>query len=358
MLKRIRPRYLCPDDLLKQQRGKRKKENREFDMDAYQRRYVALEVFYLGWRYHGFASQADSEETVEGHLFCAMRRTKLIPEGAGWEGLGYSRCGRTDKGVSALGQVVALWLRSGAKTGEPDLDVDEEMDYAVTLNRALPNDIRVLGWTLAPESFSARFSAVHREYKYFIVQRGDLNLAAMQEAAGHFAGDHDFRNFCKVDAQHVSSFRRTILDFRVAPVGLQGAAQGGAQVYALHVRGTAFLWHQVRCMAAVLLLVGRGLESPDVVRRLLDVETNPLKPQYNMAPEEPLLFYACVFNELPFRRSAQSHAATRAAVQCHLDRHLIASALLQKPPVEERLTKYGRQIKSRDGGAELTVASA
>lgn len=38
-------------------------------------------------------------------------------------------------------------------------------------------------------------------------------------------------------------------------------------------------------MAAVLLLVGRGLESPDVVRRLLDVETNPLKPQYNMAPE-------------------------------------------------------------------------
>lgn len=37
-----------------------------------------------------------------------MRRTKLIPEGAGWEGLGYSRCGRTDKGVSALGQVVIL----------------------------------------------------------------------------------------------------------------------------------------------------------------------------------------------------------------------------------------------------------
>ena len=43
-------------------------ENREFDMDAYQRRYVALEVFYLGWRYHGFASQADSEETVEVRL--------------------------------------------------------------------------------------------------------------------------------------------------------------------------------------------------------------------------------------------------------------------------------------------------
>ncbi len=40
-------------------------------------------------------------------------------------------------------------------------------------------------------------------------------------------------------------------------------------------------------MAAVLLLVGRGLESPDIVRRLLDVEVTPLKPQYNMAPEVP-----------------------------------------------------------------------
>ena len=87
-----------------------------------------------------------------------------------------------------------------------------------------------------------RFSAVHREYKYFIVQRGDLDVAAMQEAAAHFTGDHDFRNFCKVDAQHVSSFRRTILDFRIAAAG---PPQAGAQVYALHVRGTAFLWHQV-----------------------------------------------------------------------------------------------------------------
>ena len=41
----------------------------------------------------------------QGRLFAALRRTRLIPEGVGWEGLGYSRCGRTDKGVSALGQV-------------------------------------------------------------------------------------------------------------------------------------------------------------------------------------------------------------------------------------------------------------
>ena len=43
-------------------------EKREFDIGAYQRRYVALEVFYSGWKYHGFASQADTQETVEVSL--------------------------------------------------------------------------------------------------------------------------------------------------------------------------------------------------------------------------------------------------------------------------------------------------
>ena len=35
------------------------------------------------------------------------------------------------------------------------------------------------------------------------------------------------------------------------------------------------MWHQVRCMAAVLLMVGRGQEDPSVVAQLLDVEAHP-----------------------------------------------------------------------------------
>lgn len=36
-----------------------------FLIEAYQQRFVALEIFYLGWRYHGFASQCKTEGTVE-----------------------------------------------------------------------------------------------------------------------------------------------------------------------------------------------------------------------------------------------------------------------------------------------------
>lgn len=41
----------------------------------------------------------------QGVLFPALRRVKLIPEDADISTLNYSRCGRTDKGVSAFGQV-------------------------------------------------------------------------------------------------------------------------------------------------------------------------------------------------------------------------------------------------------------
>ncbi|GFH07978.1 tRNA pseudouridine synthase [Haematococcus lacustris] len=41
----------------------------------------------------------------------------------------------------------------------------------------------------------------------------------------------------------------------------------------------------VRCMVAVLLMVGQGLEQPGVVASLLDITATPCKPNYTMAPE-------------------------------------------------------------------------
>ena len=54
-----------------------------------------------------------------------------------------------------------------------------------------------------------RFGARYREYKYFMTQDSQrpLNIAAMQQAAGYLVGEHDFRNFCKMDVEHVLTFR-------------------------------------------------------------------------------------------------------------------------------------------------------
>lgn len=37
---------------------------------------------------------------------------------------------------------------------------------------------------------------------------------------------------------------------------------------------------QVRCMMAVLFLIGQKLEAPEIINQLLDVQSNPRKPQY------------------------------------------------------------------------------
>lgn len=49
---------------------------------------------------HSYASQ--------GHLFHALKKIRLIPEDATLNSIRYSRCGRTDKGVSAAGQASGL----------------------------------------------------------------------------------------------------------------------------------------------------------------------------------------------------------------------------------------------------------
>ena len=37
---------------------------------------------------------------------------------------------------------------------------------------------------------------------------------------------------------------------------------------------------QVRCIAAVLRMVGRGLEKPEVMKLMLDIDATPGRPQY------------------------------------------------------------------------------
>lgn len=53
-------------------------------------------------------------------------------------------------------QVIALRIRSCAKIDEPLPSAERETDFTSVLNKALPPEIRVLGWTDVPPTFSAR----------------------------------------------------------------------------------------------------------------------------------------------------------------------------------------------------------
>lgn len=320
-------------------------------------------------------------------MFKALMKTKLVfptrlnelKDGEiDWEGCEYSKCGRTDRGVSAFGQVIGIRVRSNkplekakeedaapSDTGEgvegsqaeeeekqpkkPWDPVKDELPYIQLLNRVLPEDIRVLAWCgNLPENFSARFSCRERRYRYFFTQpayapvpgpkgmtktvqgkplrEGWLDIEAMQDAAKRYEGLHDFRNLCKVDpSKQITNFERRIFHASVeevptleGPVGYVGrpefaqngtgeatstgdrertAQSGPPKIYTFNVNGSAFLWHQVRNLVAVLFMVGQGLEPPSVVSELLDIEKNPTRPKYEMATDAPLVLWDCIFPE-------------------------------------------------------------
>ncbi|XP_075479136.1 uncharacterized protein LOC142520068 [Primulina tabacum] len=277
------------------------------------KRYVALKAMYFGQRFYGFASEAQLDPTVESEIFKALRKTRLIFGDK--KELQYSRCGRTDKGVSSVGQVISLFLRSNLKgtvggsgySGETFAkdSCEGEIDYVNILNRVLPKDIRIIGWSPAPTDFSARFSCLSREYKYFF-WGANLNIMAMETAGKKFIGEHDFRNFCKMDAANVHNYRRHITSFEITSCDERFEDD---QLWVVKIKGSAFLWHQIRCMVAVLFLVGQGLESPNVVEVLLDIKRTPRKPQYTMAPEIPLVLQSCEFKVLKFICSSDARQA-------------------------------------------------
>ncbi|XP_072974579.1 uncharacterized protein [Typha angustifolia] len=286
------------------------------------KRYIALKIMYFGQRYHGFASEAHVEPTIESEIFKALERTKLLIGSK--EDSHYSRCGRTDKGVSSTGQVISLYIRSNMRgiggNGYAASEGRYEIDYVRVLNRVLPKDIRVIGWCPVPTDFHARFTCLTREYRY-LFWKGNLDI---MRAAADFIGEHDFRNFCKMDAANVSNYRRRITIFNISPCNQRS---NDDELWAMTIKGSAFLWHQVRCMVAVLFMIGQGLESPNIVDALLDTSKIPKKPQYNMAPELPLLLHSCEFDNIKFICSSDASQAVSDHLKKEYHNYMLQAAI-------------------------------
>ena len=122
------------------------------------------------------------------------------------------------------------------------------------------------------ETFDARFSAKARHYLYRIVNRRarlaldrdrawqvpvPLDASAMQEAARHLIGRHDFTTFRSSQCQGKSPLR-TLDRLEITRDGEDVLIAASAQ---------SFLHHQVRSMAGSLKLVGERKWLPEDMRR-------------------------------------------------------------------------------------------
>lgn len=173
-----------------------------------------------------------------------------------------------------------------------------EIRYCENMNRVLPKDIRCVGWIpLSNPTYSARFDCRQRTYRYFF-PRSNLDIDAMQKAARYLVGSHDFRNFCKMDVGNgVVAFDRQIQQAEIIAADGEFSVPSPYDMFYLKLSGKAFLWHQVRCIMAILFLVGQRNEQPEIVQQLFDVDANPCTPQYSLASDMALNLFNVEYDE-------------------------------------------------------------
>ncbi|MDY0341635.1 MAG: tRNA pseudouridine(38-40) synthase TruA [Coriobacteriia bacterium] len=216
---------------------------------------TVLMLSYDGSGFAGFARQPGLS-TVQGEVEAALQtalRREVLTVGAG----------RTDAGVHALGQAMSF----------PSMKADPERRQLIrSLNALTPHAITVTGVRYADPEFSARHSAVSREYRYRIVPGSvpplfiapyvwsvphALDLGAMREAATHIIGEHDFRSFCVAES---ARGRRTIRRLDVIDVTPEIVL--GEHSITVRIVGNAFLHSMVRTIVGSLVEVGVGRHEP------------------------------------------------------------------------------------------------
>jgi tRNA pseudouridine38-40 synthase len=218
---------------------------------------IACAVEYDGSAFCGWQRQ-DHARSVQGDVEAALSKV------ADHE-VRVVCAGRTDSGVHASWQIIHF--DTSAKRSE--------RSWVLGTNANLPDDAGVLWAREVDEEFHARFSAQARSYRYVILNRAvpsallrrratwvhhSLDVSRMQKGARYLLGEHDFSSFRALACQAKSPVR-TIQRLEVR--------RSGDYLY-LDVEANAFLHHMVRNIAGVLLAVGRGVQSSEWVRDILN----------------------------------------------------------------------------------------
>ncbi|GGI96759.1 tRNA pseudouridine(38-40) synthase TruA [Halobellus salinus] len=239
----------------------------------------AFRIAYDGRPFHGYQRQP-TVPTVEGAVFDALETLGVFARSDRDRPAGYAAAGRTDAGVSATAQTVAVecpeWCTPRALNGE------------------LPADIRAWASAPAPEGFHATHDATRRAYVY-LLYAPDLDDDRAADAAAILDGEHDFHNLTTDDAGTARDLSID-LDRDGAFLRIRAAADG-------------FPRHLVRRLASVVRGVGTGTRSPAWVRRLLGSEPVDGPDGVPKAPPEPLVLTDVSYPDLSFERDPEAAAS-------------------------------------------------
>lgn len=244
----------------------------------------ALGIEYDGTAFMGWQRQTHAGRTVQACLESAIVKVADHP-------IKVVCAGRTDAGVHALGQVVHF-----------DTTAQRELrGWLLGINSNLPEDVAA-GWIKpVPDEFHARYRARARQYRYTILNRTTrpalmrsqvtwihqpLDQAAMQDAAKHLLGRHDFSAFRAVECQARSPVRCV---HRIE-------IKRNGEMLNLDIVADGFLHHMVRNITGVLIEIGSGRQAPVWARKVLEGRDRTLGGI--TAPAQGLCFMAVLYPDV------------------------------------------------------------
>ncbi|XP_034751904.1 tRNA pseudouridine synthase A [Etheostoma cragini] len=241
------------------------------DDKKYPKKKVVLLLAYSGKGYYGMQRNPGTSQfrTIEDDLVTALIKSGCIPENHGndMKKMSFQRCARTDKGVSAAGQVVSLKLRLIE-------------DIVEKINEHLPSQIRVLGLKRVTQGFNSKNNCDARTYAYMLptvafspkdydtgnIAAFRLEPETLQRVNRLFAlykGTHNFHNFTSQKAPSDPSARRYITEMSCG----EPFINSNTQFAVITVRGQSFMLHQIRKMIGLVIAVIKGYAKEDVMER-------------------------------------------------------------------------------------------
>ena len=207
---------------------------------------VALKFAYDGRNYHGYARQPNLS-TVEGDLIKVLIKYGIIEDTVSSV---FRSSSRTDKGVSAFGNVLAF------NTDFATSQILEEL--SLELEKIIP-----FALALVDDDFNPRFASF-RHYRYFL-KSDDFDKKSLIKTLSLFTGEHDFSNFCRLESYKapVRNIENIVVsDFDSSFVAVDFFAQN-------------FLWHQIRRIVSSVEKVSLGkIDNQDVVEALCNPDKN------------------------------------------------------------------------------------
>jgi len=206
-----------------------------------------LKLAYNGEKYFGWQIQTNAISVQE----VLTKTLSLLLK----EDIDITGAGRTDTGVHAH-EFYAHFDTSAQFTAEI------KSEFIQRLNSFLPSDIVVYDILSVQESAHARFDALNRTYKYYVIAQKDpfslsfahrvycsLDMESMNICCQRLLEYSDFTSFSKVHTQTKTN------NCRITHALWTSSADG---VFVFEITADRFLRNMVRAIVGTLLDVGRG----------------------------------------------------------------------------------------------------